>query len=91
MLRKSVFFFLLIYLLVVASSCNEKESKQEMIGSIRLYPVILNGKVGYINDTGKIVIKPQFDGASIFSEGLAFVEINGKVGHINRAGKIVIK
>jgi hypothetical protein len=28
-----------------------------------------NGKYGYIDKTGKIVIKPQFDEPGIFSEG----------------------
>lgn len=38
-----------------------------------LYPVCLDGKYGYIDNTGKIAIKPQFEGASDFSEGLAWV------------------
>jgi hypothetical protein len=39
-------------------------------------------KYGYINNTGEIVIKPQFDLAYAFSEGLAVVEVNGKEGFI---------
>jgi hypothetical protein len=33
-----------------------------------------NGKWGFLNSDGKVVIKAQFDGASSFSEGLALVE-----------------
>ena len=45
---------------------------------------------GYIERTGKIVIKPQFDEASSFAEGLARVGIGKKWGYIDRTGKIVI-
>jgi WG containing repeat len=49
------------------------------------------GKEGYIDINGKIVIKPQFDAASAFSEGLAAVLIGEKWGYINRQGEIVIE
>ena len=49
------------------------------------------GKEGYINASGKIVIKPQFESATAFSEGLAAVLINGKWGYINRKAEIVIE
>jgi hypothetical protein len=57
----------------------------------RLYPVIQNGKWGYIDKTGKIVIKPRFGGADEFSEGPAEIELNGKWGFIDRTGAIIIK
>jgi len=63
------------------------ESKSEE-GS--LYPVMVNGKWGYIDKTGKIVIDPQFDGAYNFSEGLAAVKVGDKWGYIDKTGKIVI-
>ena len=44
--------------------------------------VIINGKYGFINLKGKIIIKPQFDQATHFGEGLAGVKINGKWGFI---------
>lgn len=36
-----------------------------------------NRKYGFIDKTGEIVIKPQFDEVDVFSEGLACVTING--------------
>ena len=36
-----------------------------------LLPILANGKMGYGNRTGQIVIAPQFDYADDFSEGLA--------------------
>lgn len=48
-------------------------------------------KVGYIGETGEVVIAPRFDTARDFSEGLAYVEATGFRGFIDRAGKPVIK
>jgi hypothetical protein len=56
-----------------------------------LFVVSVNGKHGYIDRTGKIVIPPKFDGALDFSEGLARIVVNDKWGFINRNGRIVIK
>lgn len=55
-------------------------------------PIQQDGKWGYIDSTGKIVIKPQFAWAEEFSEGLAaFENEDGKHGYINETGKIVIE
>lgn len=56
----------------------------------------LSGKIGFIDHTGKIAIKPIFTRGGVnidegFSNGLAPVEINGKVGYINKLGKMIIK
>jgi WG containing repeat len=45
---------------------------------------------GYINDLGQEMIKPSFEEASLFSEGLAAVSQDGKYGYINKAGKKII-
>lgn len=53
-------------------------------------PVKKNGKWGYIDLKGKVVIDFLFDDAWCFSEGLAPVKLNGKYGYINNKGKVVI-
>src|SRR5882724_8349970 len=57
-----------------------------------LFPVFVEGKFGYIDKTGKLVLKPQYAGGSRFSEGLAAVQLvkAGKVGFIDETGGIVI-
>lgn len=55
-----------------------------------LYPIEENGKFGYIDAQGKVAIKPQFDDAKSFSEGLARVKIGRKWGFINQTGNLVI-
>jgi len=42
-----------------------------------------NGKYGYINAMGQVVIKPHYDFASDFSEGLAYVGKSGNVSYID--------
>lgn len=45
--------------------------------------VKLNGKWGFIDKEGNVVVEPQYDNARPFSNGLAAVEIDGKWGYIN--------
>jgi len=49
-----------------------------------------DGKFGYINKSGDMVIPPQFDRAMSFCEGLGRVGIGDKQGYIDETGKIVI-
>ena len=49
-------------------------------------PVKVNGKLGFIDKSGKLVIDAKYDEAENFSEGLAGVELNGKWGYINIKG-----
>lgn len=44
---------------------------------------------GFINRSGKMVIKPQFRFCSRFENGLAKVQIQNNWGYIDKAGKIV--
>jgi len=49
------------------------------------------GKWGYIDNKGSLVIRPQFQSAFGFSDGLAAIRINDKLGYINKKGEIVIR
>ena len=49
-----------------------------------------NGKYGYIDAAGKLVIPCEWDDAGIFDEGIAPVEMDGKWGCIDTTGKTVV-
>lgn len=49
-------------------------------------------KVGFVNETGKLVIPCQYESHSYFSEGLVKVQESEtyKIGYINKKGETVI-
>lgn len=77
--------FTLIILLTICSFTVFAQQGQ------KLYPVYENNKWGYIDYNGKTVIKPQFNSAGYFSEGLAPVRLNGTYGYVDLNGNFVIK
>lgn len=61
-----------------------------------LIPFEVNEKWGFVNQTGEIILEPQFylttsPGSNYFSEGLAVVCMNAKCGYIDSSGKYVIE
>ena len=48
--------------------------------------VKLNGKWGFIDKSGTLVIPCKYDDAWAFSEGRAEVKLNGKRGYVNKSG-----
>ncbi|KAF0249676.1 MAG: KWG repeat protein [bacterium] len=56
-----------------------------------LAPMLVDGKYGFIDKKGKVVIDFQFDFARSFSDGLALVKLEDYYGFIDKEGKIVIK
>ena len=54
-----------------------------------LYPVVVNGRWGFVNKSGETVINPQFDRADVFAEGLAPVRM-GRWGYVDASGKVAI-
>lgn len=52
-----------------------------------LIPVKLNEKWGFIDNTGKTIINPQFESLTYFHNGVAMVTLDGKFGFINTDGK----
>ena len=84
MLIKSFFGSFLLLILTSGFLLAQEESS-------RLYPIKQNSKVGYIDNTGKIVIEPQFDAGWKFSEGFACVVVDGKTGFIKESGEYLVK
>src|SRR5262245_42999358 len=80
-----------ITLLILSLCCLSNTQDKRSSG---LFVVIVDDKRGYIDQNGKIVINPQFEGATDFSEGLAVIATskNGyREGYIDETGRIVIR
>jgi len=55
-----------------------------------LVAVKINGKWGYMDKKGNIVIDCLYESAGEFSEGLVAVQKDGKYGYINNNGDVVV-
>ncbi len=55
-----------------------------------LFPILQDGKWGYIDRAGRIAIAPRFGRAERFSEGLAAVVDGEALGYVDATGKLVL-
>jgi len=79
-------FFMCLVVLTSVSYGQQKKTDE----STPLFIIEQNGKWGFIDKTGKIVIEPKFDNiARDFSEGLALFNLGSKYGYIDKTGKYV--
>lgn len=69
-------------MLGIAQKANDK--------GMPLFWIREDGKYGYIDRTGKVVIAPQYENTMGFNEGVAATRMNGKYGYIDTKGKWVI-
>jgi hypothetical protein len=90
---------LIVCLNLLAFSCASHDRRpsgvlsvaaKEAEGTARLFRIFENGKFGFIDRRGSVVIEPKFDEVEDFSEGFALVSFNGKKGFIDGTGKLVI-
>lgn len=82
---KQIYLALIILTLCGAAFSQTKDK------AMPLFWIREDGKYGYIDRSGKVVIKPQFDNTMGFNEGLAATSVGGKYGYIDLKGKWVIK
>lgn len=96
---KKIFIITMIFLIafqtnigVVASSDSSTDNKTITTQDAKtaLYPFSKNGKWGYMDAKGNVLVKPQYDYAEQFSDGLGLVRLEGKYGYIDGNGKISI-
>lgn len=71
---------------ISSSAIKETRTFSEGLGAINV-----NGKWGFVDTSGDLVIESSFEDALPFSEGIAPVMSGGKWGYIDKSGKIVIK
>lgn len=88
MLKKGLLFFLIFFAFSCASVFAQKDNP--------LFVITVNGKQGFIDSTGKVVIEPQFlqcGGRTGFIDGLAVActRDSDKAGFIDKTGKFMIE
>lgn len=84
---------LIIFTLLLGFCPRPNLNGQTAVDGSDLFVVIVNDKRGFIDRTGRIVIKPKWSGANDFSEGRAVVAVdspNYKEGYVDTAGNLVI-
>lgn len=86
--------FIMLSLVTALTPFISNNAFSQISNDTELYPVRVNGKEGYIDATGRMVIQPWFDAAYYFSEGLARIRIADgdcwKYGYIDKTGKYAI-
>lgn len=67
-------------------------SKYQFINNFKegLAQVKLNGKLGFVDKSGREVVPCRYDDINDFSEGLASVELNDKWGFVDKSGREVV-
>ena len=61
------------------------------ISSSELAAAKVNGKWGFINMKGEVIIEPKYEQAKSFSCGLAPAIFDGLWGYIDKSGSFIIK
>src|SRR2546421_12905534 len=84
--QKISLLLLVSMMLVYAIICQGQSA-----GEKTLFPVERDGKWGFVDRTGKLVIPLQFDSANEFHEGLALVTAGKKKLFLDAAGGVVIE
>lgn len=72
---------------------NNPKANSKEVGEregIKYFQVMENGKTGFRDLDGKVVIKPIYDNAEMFSEGLSTVQIGNRYGLIDETGRYVL-
>jgi hypothetical protein len=73
---------------------NDRRVNSKEVGEregIKYFQVKKNGKTGFRDLDGKIVIEPIYDTAEMFSEGFSTVQVAEKWGLINESGNYIIE
>ena len=69
----------------------KEEDRISKTGSEKLLSLRQNGKIGFINTKGELIVKPVYDDFRSFINGLCPVSKNGEWGIINENGEEILK
>jgi hypothetical protein len=74
-----------------ATATAQPSSRCADVASEHLFPITVDGRQGFIDHQGRVVIEPRYKFLWGFSEGLASVWVDKKAGYINTRGEVLIK
>jgi hypothetical protein len=73
--------FLLLFILIISSTLHAQ---------LNPFYSSEKGKYGYRDASDKVVVKPVFELAYPFEEGMAAMRVAGKYGYLDESGKVVV-
>lgn len=80
MMKQFLLLFMMLFFNVITSFSQSLSPKSNE-----------KGKWGYVNESGKWVIKPKYTSAHPFKYGVGCVEKDGRLGFVNEKGKELLK
>jgi len=94
MRKRILVIFCLAAAILVLGSCSQKPGAGAAVlpqdYNDTLLPFEADGKWGYINSAGEVIIEPVYAYAGYFSEGLAVISDGDLYGYINTRNQVVI-
>lgn len=60
------------------------------LSEVVFLPLKVDGMFGWMDQTGKTLIAPQYTNVGFFKDGLAWAEKNGKYGFVNKSNQVVV-
>jgi hypothetical protein len=88
---RALLFLAAVVLASGTSARGEEHGEGAVEEQVMLFPIVKDGKWGYMDETGKVKIEPKYDLAFDFYEGLACVAVGPLRGYIDKTGAEVIK
>lgn len=89
--RSALIAIFLFMVMPLAANYSDINQIYNYIPNQKGFPIVEDGKWGFIDEKGKVVIKPKYDRVNSFSEGKALVSIGKNEYFIDMNGNIALK
>ena len=87
---RKINFLIIAFLLCILASCVSTPKTPD--NENNLFRILVGEKYGFINESGRIIIEPQFDDANrMFTEGVCYARIGERKGLIDETGSFIVE